>query len=479
MIRDVGAGAGFGVPALVQLLQPTWIKTAPLIDVFLGLNVLHERRPAAVTGVMLGAAVQRLVACEVQPGGPYATAPGVVDLVANACIAVFIGWAGKPLPGLLEFLGRHYDTMMLTTATAPFDGRKVALSPLAAGLLAAHSADPAMAGERAAATHLTDWGPAARRVLDEAERVLADVPDEVLRHSRKVLQTFDHGDDRGEVRLMSTFFAQALASVSGDVRFWTMLGVANMHTWLAYTIYDDFYDNEAQPHLLPSANVSMRLAQRLYLEAVEGAAWQQFVSEVFDRVDAANAWEVTRCRFEVDGDRLIIKSLPDMGNWEYIADRAYFHALGPMAVVARCGILPGDSQWQAVWRGFGHYLVARQCNDDLLDWRADLQAGQSTPVVLSLLRYLGVNEGAHSFSALMPQASQVFWRDVLPEICKLALERIALARQEFTESGLLGLDRQGHLKRGEFTALLEYIEGSLHEALAARQQSQEFLSTFK
>ncbi len=463
--------------ALAELAKPAWIKNAPLIDVFLVLNVLHERRPKFVTGVMLGAAVQRLVACEVQPGGPYKSAPDLIDPVANACIAVFVGWAGKPLPGLQKFLARHYDVTLLRTAAAPFDGRKVTLTPLAARLLAMQGTDPAIADSDG--TTVKEWRADAQKVQDAALGAMADIPSEILRHSRKILQTFDHGDDRGEVRLLPAFFAAALTDAPDDAQFYTMLGAANMHTWLAYTIYDDFYDNEAQLHLLPAAHVSMRLAMRLYTEAVDVAEWRAFVSKAFDRVDAANAWEVSHCRFMVATEKLSIKDLPDMGNLEYIADRAYFHALGPMAVLARCGILPGDARWGAIWRGFGHYLVARQCNDDLLDWRADLSSGQATPIVLSLLKHLGVREGTHAFSDLMPRAGHIFWCDVLPEIFELAFGHIERARQAFAESGLLRLDAHGGLAQTKFNELLVYIETSLLEAQSARRQSQEFLSTFK
>lgn len=476
MPKVSGVGNSADIAKVVELMRPEWIETAPLVEVFLALNVLHERRPQVVTGVMLGGAVRRLIGCETKPGGPYASETGVVDPVANACIAVFVQWAGKPLPELSAFLDGHYDTAALTTADAPFRGKKAALSPLAAELLALHAA-----GHASERSGVTAQKHAAGRVLAEAERVIAHVPTEVRRYSLDLLHTFDRGDDNCEIRLLSAFFAKALidAPKEADSSFCRLLGAANVHTWLAYTIYDDFYDDEAQPHLLPSANVSMRLAQRIYLEAMVRPEHRQFVGEVFDRVDAANAWEVTNCRFVIDGERIVIKDLPDLGNWGYIADRAYFHALGPMAVVARCGILPGDSRWQAIWSGFGHFLVARQCNDDLLDWRADLQAGHATPVVLSLLRHLGAGKGAHTFASLMPQAQYVFLRDVVPEICEQALERMAQTRQDFIRSGLLKVGKTGRLKRGAFARLLECVEGSLRDALAARKQGQEFLSAFK
>jgi len=43
-----------------------------------------------------------------------------------------------------------------------------------------------------------------------------------------------------------------------------LLGQANVLGWLAYTIYDDFLDEEGKPELLPLANMYLRRLIYIY-----------------------------------------------------------------------------------------------------------------------------------------------------------------------------------------------------------------------
>ncbi|HEX8763172.1 MAG TPA: hypothetical protein VF733_05450 [Candidatus Saccharimonadales bacterium] len=498
---------------LRNIVTPGWFEGAPLAEVFLVLNVLHEVRPYVVDGAMLGRAVGRLVACEVAAGGPYISELGQPGYVANASVAVFMSWAAKPLPEVDMYVGNWCDTTLLTRAISPFraalgvvlsqgdesggplnqkdldlavqrlvelqrpdgswpelTGPGIVLSPLAVTLLMLDSMR--LLSTRPARQRMQQ---AAKRVIQVSYPLLEDVPAEVAVRLRGLIDYVDKGDARLEVRLLPTFFAQSLVRpprvATADFCRW--LGVANVFAWIAYTIYDDFFDDEGDPVLLPGANVSVRLAQRLYWRALpDPGEYNRLIAYAFDRVDAANAWEINNLRQKVSDGCLRIDEIPDMTDLTYIADRAYFHALGPMVLMTQ---IDGDRDKAAeaqVSGAFCDYLIARQLDDDLRDWRKDLQRGHITPVTAAILRALGGKRGEFRFVELLPRAELAFWQEALPEICDLALMHIARSREAMAKTGLF--------KRSHKIGMLQsYIENSMHDAMAAREQGQEFLRTFK
>lgn len=66
--------------------------------------------------------------------------------------------------------------------------------------------------------------------------------------------------NREDVALLSYFFNEALGENRKKVprEILVKLGLVNLYGWLAYTIYDDFLDEDGRPETLPVANVCLR-----------------------------------------------------------------------------------------------------------------------------------------------------------------------------------------------------------------------------
>ena len=67
------------------------------------------------------------------------------------------------------------------------------------------------------------------------------------------------------------------------------LGAATAFGWGAYTVLDNYLDNEGEEAFLPAAIFSLRAMHTLFSEAVEGSAFQKEVQRLLLRIDTANA----------------------------------------------------------------------------------------------------------------------------------------------------------------------------------------------
>lgn len=250
------------------------------------------------------------------------------------------------------------------------------------------------------------------------------------------------------------------------------LGLANLYGWLAYTVYDDFLDDEGKPASLPAANVAMRYSLRNFLQAVPSTDFQTTVQQTFDTIDGANAWEQAQCRFEVLDGAITIAELPRYGNRQKLAERSLGHSLPALAILALKGIKPVDRPFRLIDRALRHYLIVRQLNDDLHDWQEDLSRGHISYVVARLLRELRIRPGTHQLADLNRRAQRQFWQHTLLSVCQLMRDHIASGRQAFTASGLL---QQNNLME----QLLDEQESSLNTTMSQQQQTMRFLQQYR
>ncbi|HVV25943.1 MAG TPA: hypothetical protein VHC21_02845 [Candidatus Saccharimonadales bacterium] len=250
------------------------------------------------------------------------------------------------------------------------------------------------------------------------------------------------------------------------------LSLANLYGWLAYTVYDDFLDEEGRPAALSAANVAMRYSLASFDQAVPRPAFQKLVRQTFDTIDGANAWEQAQCRFPVSGQTITIAALPRYGRLQKLAERSLGHALPALAVLALRGHRPSSAPFRHIEQALRHYLIVRQLNDDLHDWQADLNQGQISYVVASLLRELKLERRSYPLADLHKRAQRQFWQRTLPDICQRMQARLADSRQAFEASGLLRPDSPMH-------HLLDELESSLADTLAQQRQTVRFLRHYK
>jgi hypothetical protein len=254
--------------------------------------------------------------------------------------------------------------------------------------------------------------------------------------------------------------------------FFDSLSLANLYGWLAYTIYDDFLDEEGKPHLLPSANVAMRGSLRCFdLAMPRKPSFQALVRQAFDTIDGANAWEVAHCRFPVQGNQITIQKLPDYQDLSQLAERSLGHTLTPLAVLSAKGINVKDAAFRQAREALRHYLIVRQLNDDVHDWQVDLRNGHVSYVVGQVLLEAGVKPGTRRLAPLLAKTQRQFWQTTLPVISRIMQQHIDLSRQALEKSQLLAADNT-------IARLLGGFETSLAETLATQRQTINFLQHY-
>jgi len=423
-------------------ITPQYVRSWDLREVFSRLYDLQTRKD--VDGELLAAAMRRLIDCEVEPGGPYYSQPGVLDPAANLMIARFLRLHDVTLPGLEAYLARK--------------GAAVA-SKSQVVLKALDRVDPMPEKPYKAVT-------------DAVYDRLKTLPVSLRQPVMTVFEKLQIADTNHEIALMPQFFAESLIYQNPLKRSdMTLLGAANFLNWMATIIYDDFIDEEGQPELLPVANVTNRLSLQLYNEVVrhDMAAMRQ-VETWYTVVDQANAWEVQHTRMRVASDIITLTALPRYGNRHLLAQRALGHVVGPL-LIARSIPDANTAQTRQIAAALNQYLIARQINDDLHDWRKDVQAGQISAVVADMLRQAHIITGQYTLNILVPKFERYFLKTGVQRTCTLLLSHVLRSRVAMQESRLM-------TNSGGFNKLLDDLEASAHQAIALQKNEQEFLRAF-
>jgi hypothetical protein len=303
-------------------------------------------------------------------------------------------------------------------------------------------------------------------VAVEATKMFTSRPEPLRSSALAAIGRVCRADTNFEITQLPRFFAAALTT-PGHLAdsCYTTLGLANLYVWVAYTIYDDFIDNEGKPAELPVANIAMRASLDCFRSVLpDNSRYQQYVSDTFAGMDEANAWEVACCRFEVQGDQVMIAELPRYGKCTVLAERAFAHALTPMAILASHpnGLYKNSRHIEIAMR---HYLIARQLNDDLHDWAKDMRVGQASYVVTAILRDMKVKQGTHNLDTLLREMQKRFRRKTMPKVCQCMLRHISLSRRHFAASGLLQATNDVYV-------LLDNLELSARHSLDIRAKGR-------
>jgi hypothetical protein len=277
---------------------------------------------------------------------------------------------------------------------------------------------------------------------------------------KTIMKTF-RGDTDKQIALLPYFFRSALGelgkSISDDLVI--SLGVANVFGWIAYTIYDDFLDEEGDPRQLSIANVCLRESAEIFGTVFPNeTGFTDLSKRIFDRIDSANAWEVKRCR-----DRA---SIPDYGDYSKLAERSLGHALSPIAILFTLGYKEDSLEVEGMMRFFRNYLIARQLDDDAHDWEDDLKRGQINAAgakVLSIMKGKACTD---------EELKRIFWEKAVVGVCKDMIRHVKLARRDLARLPL-AIDPRF------FEALLKKIESSGEKALKEREATIKFIRTYK
>lgn len=410
----------------------TWIDSEALFYVSLRLLALHTHNPSLLKGEVIARFAQRLLGHEQSVGGPYQDSHNMP--ATNAMIAQLFAALGKPLPGVIRYLEGH------TVKTSPLWSLRWPRIILNTTSEMSPSFYEPLFSEHSDILQLCMTVPPSTSSLPKktnsqvalSVKAGLEALSPTLRPSAlKAWESVARADKRHEISMLTAYFCDSLVSsshVSDDVI--RVLGQANFYTWIAYTIYDDFIDNEGDPAYLSIANVAHRTAVRYYQQVAPHH--KSDIEECFMAMDNANAWELKHCRYDISEDIIIITKIPSYKTGLVLAHRAGAHILGPLLACSHLASVTPHKK-RILHDSLNHYLIARQLNDDLHDWREDLQSGHISFVVAHLLTRAGVSPGAHKLTDITAMLQEYFWQHGLEEICDLILEHTAraeaLARQ--------------------------------------------------
>ncbi len=493
-----------------------WLKQGRPDEVFATLAALWRYDSSHVTGDHLAAALQRLIAAELVVGGPYHFEQPVV-VAAHIQIALFMRLVAKPLPNVEAFLARiyrsrfndlHNDDIRLVYIYSQI-GEAAGLSTyveryhmeptwqhpigIATTLMVLKDLLPARRKQQLMLTlcqqqnncgvvpdqlditttaivvnMLAQHQPPKKTALDllthqqsvmtAAHTMFASLAEPLRTSALSALKDITAADAHFEITSLSLLFARALkvpdTLTPGQHK---NLGLASLYGWIAYTIYDDFLDDEGCPAQLPVANVAMRASLDCFRAALPNHdIFLRYIAHIFSTMDEANAWEVHHCRFAIVGARITITELPRYRGRLILASRSFAHALPPLAVLEKH--LPGNIKRRHIKTAFTHYLIARQLSDDLRDWKDDLQKGQASYVVTTILRDTHIKPGTYNVATLTAAMQTCCRRTTLPKTCRYILQHITTSRDGFRKSQCL----QEH---NDFYALLDRLERAANETL--------------
>lgn len=308
-------------------------------------------------------------------------------------------------------------------------------------------------------------GSVVRRIKKKFAALDADLQKEALARLDKTLL----GDKDGSIVLLPYFFKESLGKdsvkISSDLI--EELCLANLYGWIAYTIYDDFLDDEGEPKLLSLANVCLRELTGIFLRtAQKNANFSKIFTQIMDKLDSANAWEIANCRTQ--NTRVV----PEYGNLIRLAERSLGHALGPLAILCSLGHAHASPEVKNAKKFFEEYLIARQLNDDAHDWESDIKMGHINSVGTMLIKSLKKKTLPQSFSekeaALM---QEIFWSTTIDAVAAEILGRAKTARKY--------LHKVHSIKDFSlFEKLLAPIEGATKKALEEKEQTLAFLKAY-
>lgn len=455
----------------------SWIQDETLTDSTLAVLAIYSYRPAEVDGICLAYLTNKMLENEVEVGGPYFDTRQKTDFITNFVISRLFRQLGSPLSNVEKFL-KKYDSpelpggSALTIYNLLFDWPIFSKSKLLKTVSDMPLLTEALRHKNISKQTRLLSTPLHQIISKNVYEELQVLSDPLRTHATSVWKTVNLADTNHEIAMMSAHFADSLKD-SQPVRKKTLvdLGMANFFVWMAYTIYDDFIDDEGQIELLPVANSMLRRGTALYEKTSRSnVRLLQEVLKTFDKMDRANSWELAYCRYKVENNEIVITSLPTYANFDILADRALGHVLGPMIITEKSQVTP--KQQENIQKGLRHFLIAKQLSDDLKDWAEDLEKGHITAVVARFLKRMKTKPGLYDLPAMTYRMKEYFWSQGRKDVNDIILKQLARSKDHFKKSSILSLD--GNF----FLHVFEPLEEAVRENELKYTHQQQFLAAY-
>lgn len=294
----------------------------------------------------------------------------------------------------------------------------------------------------------------------------------------QVLNNVTQNDKNRFISLLPFHFSLSLGEFARKIpkEQIVKLGMANLYGWIAYTIYDDFLDEEGDPKLLSIANISLRELTLIFTSVVRNhKEFSIFFNKTMDTLDCSNVWETTNCRYNylVDSAKKILIYSEDEIN--KLAERSLGHALTPIAILFQLGYEKQSDEIYYIKDFFRNYLIAKQLNDDAHDWEKDFKKGHISFVVALLLKKVVDKE---TILKIQPnpinihKMKKIFWESEVKFVCSQILSYTQLARMALKRSKVIK-------DKSFFEFMLQPVEKLAMRTLNERSQVLEFIKGFQ
>lgn len=486
---------------LQQQATLEWVGAADPHDTLLAAIALHKT-PSGLSGARLARVIKRMLQLEVRAGGPY-TATSQPTFCLNILAAVFARVVAQPLPATEAFLTEKLHVQ--ATPAAPLTAAQIAfllhysggktlfnqymavcqkekllpvktfqrawgeLSPCESACRAYLSArlEPHQTHRPRLAPSLSDRHH--KQVVRTAKKLFSQQAEPVRSQAHAIINALSETSYHTEITLLPYFFAEASPHKMVSANQCQLLGAANLCGWVAYTLYDNLLDGDAAAHCLPVANMAMRRAVACFGRAVPDPLFQNYAGQAFDAMDQANAWELANCRFAVRGKIITISRLPRFGKAGVLANRAFAHALAPLAIIWQR--TSNAKVRQQAERAFRHYLIARQLADDLRDWQKDFSAGHASFVVTAVLRALRTKPATYALPDLQKAMRTTFKTRTLPYVCQQILRHVGQSKRDFAALPVAAPK--------EMYAILDNLSKVATQSVSAQAHNAAFANEFR
>jgi len=233
------------------------------------------------------------------------------------------------------------------------------------------------------------------------------------------------------------------------------LNKGSVNGWLAYTLYDDFIDNDLDGQKLPLANLAMRKSVLYFKKAFNNPVYHAFVDRAFELMDSANMWEINNARDE--------KNLPNYFNLNKLAERSWGQIISPTALLVAKGYTIDSVEAKHLHGFMRHYVIAKQLSDDCHDWQNDLARGHMSAVVTMLLKSCPQNDNL--------TRQQYFWQNTIIQVNRLIRHHIKLSKKHLNAC-------QPVRNQEPLIKWLTAIENSCQKTEESRQAASIFIKEF-
>lgn len=299
-----------------------------------------------------------------------------------------------------------------------------------------------------------------------------DLQDDLKNQTQKALAEIIAKDGNKEIALLPYFFREALRANKNKISDGTIekLGSANLFLWTAYSIYDDFLDDEGDPKLLSSANFCLREYVSTFKDLLPYFEFQKLFSEIMNNLDSANAWEILNCRGKIAESKLLLEEFTKAYDYEKLAERSLAHGLGPIAILFFLGFHSNSEEVKNLISFFKYYLMARQMNDDAHDWEEDMKKGHLNSVLMWIIQ--DFNKHEIDLEKDLSALQRNFW---LKNIIRSSLE--VIKNSELAGKYAKKLDNL--IDPSFFEKLLAPVKNSAQKAIKEQREFLEFLENYK